>query len=114
MPEGIVSSQAERFRYVDKSINFMLEKLMDMGVVKSEMEVKIIGGADVLAVSSRGHTTVGKRNIEMALKIIREEGLNLVVSDVGGVLGRKIHFYTHTGKVLLKRLKEVSQIRHCP
>lgn len=35
---------------------------------------------------------------------MKSEGLTLITRDVGGIQGRKIFFYTHTGEVLLKRL----------
>ena len=41
---------------------------------------------------------VGKSNVNAVLQMIKTQKLNLVVSDVGGNFGRKILFYTHTGK----------------
>ena len=49
--------------------------------------------------------TVGRKNIETALRILRNRNLDLTGFDVGGTMGRKIHFYTHTGQVWLKRIK---------
>ena len=51
---------------------------------------------------TNGNTvTVGRKNIETAAKILKEKNLELTGSDVGGTMGRKIHFYTHTGRVWL-------------
>ena len=44
------------------------------------------------------------------MEIIKNENLNLSVSDVGGNLGRKIHFYTDTGRVLLKRINRIPEV----
>jgi chemotaxis protein CheD len=96
----------DALRYVDSAISAMLQKLEAMGIGKNEMEVKLLGGADVL---ERSGTTqsVGQKNIEMALEVMKQENLNLTVSDVGGRMGRKVYFYTHTGRVLFKRIRGI-------
>jgi chemotaxis protein CheD len=92
------------FNYVDSSIICMLRKFEQMGVERKEMEVRLLGGADVLERVKESTVSVGCKNIETALKIVREENLNLVASDLGGSQGRKVHFYTHSGKMLLTRI----------
>jgi chemotaxis protein CheD len=96
----------DAFRYVDSAIAYMLYKFEALGITRNEMELKLLGGADVLERTNTSQS-VGQKNIETALEIIEQENLNLAVSDTGGSLGRKIHFYTHTGKVLLKRIDSV-------
>ncbi len=97
----------EGFKYVDCSIRHIMGRLDMYGIRSGEIEVKLFGGADVIG--SRGvggSVSVGGMNIKTALEIIRTSGLNMVASDVGGHSGRKIYFYTHTGEVLLSRLKQ--------
>ncbi len=53
---------------------------------------------------------VGQSNIHAVLKIIKAQHLTLTVSDVGGHLGRKLLFYTHTGEVLLKRIQSSTEL----
>jgi chemotaxis protein CheD len=87
----------------------MLQKFETIGIKKNEMEVKLLGGADVLERMDRSMKSVGQKNRETALEIIRNENLRLSVCDVGGDLGRKILFYTHTGRVLLQRIRRISE-----
>jgi chemotaxis protein CheD len=94
----------EIFHFVDSSIFYMIERFRALGVRTGEMEVKLFGGADVLEFRSDNKASVGRQNIEIALETIGEAGLRLIVSDVGGKVGRKLCFYTHTGEVLLKRM----------
>jgi chemotaxis protein CheD len=97
-------------RYVDSAISYMLRKFETIGIRKDEMEVKLWGGADVFD-HMGGHTkSVGQQNRETALEIIKNENLNLSVSDVGGSLGRRIYFYTDTGRVLLKRINRIPEV----
>lgn len=91
-------------RYVDTSIFAMLRRFNAWGIGPGELEIKIFGGADMLApVQSRG-PGVGRQNIDTALRIIEAQRLALIASDLGGYRGRKIFFRTHTGEVLVKRL----------
>jgi chemotaxis protein CheD len=104
LPRNPPFRSMEKLRYVDTSIRHMLHEFEALGIGKDEIETKVLGGADVLERVSGSSASVGQQNIRAALKIIRGEGLRIAASDVGGELGRKIHFYTHTGEVLLKRI----------
>jgi chemotaxis protein CheD len=75
-----------------------------LGARRGEVQVKLFGGGDVLLVSSdASRPTVGRLNSEAALKVLGEEGFQVVASSLGGDCGVNIHFHTGTGEVLLKR-----------
>jgi len=96
----------EGFKYVDCSIRKML-KLFDKHKVKrSELEVKVFGGSDMFSrkIKIPGIVSVGKQNIQTAEQILASEGLSVLKTDVGGMQGRKLVFYTDTGEVFMKRL----------
>ncbi len=99
----------EGLKYVDCSIQRMVRIFDRYKVRRGEIEVKCFGGADMFTrgIERPGAVSVGRQNIISAEKILHAEGLKLNVKDVGGLQGRKIFFYTHTGEVLLKRLKKV-------
>ncbi len=99
-------SCSEGFRYVDCSIRHMLASFSSLGIRRSEIQVKLFGGSDMFESRNPSSISVGKQNIEAALKLIEDERLSLVSCDVGGPLGRKIFFHTQTGEILLKRHKE--------
>jgi chemotaxis receptor (MCP) glutamine deamidase CheD len=66
--------------------------------------VKLFGGADVLLmIDSLARPTVGRLNIEMAMKVLEEEGFAVSASSLGGRRGVNIYFNTETGEVLLQR-----------
>ena len=48
--------------------------------------------------------TVGALNCEAALEVLAQEGFTVAASDLGGTRGRRIHFHTGTGEVLVYRL----------
>lgn len=104
LPKGSSARPTEKFRYVDTSILHMVRLFETLGVRKGEIETKVLGGADVLDRADGSSASVGQQNILAALKTIKRVGLTIAASDLGGNLGRKIHFYTHRGLVLMKRI----------
>jgi chemotaxis protein CheD len=100
----------EGFKYVDCSIRQMARFFDRRGVSRREIEVKYFGGADMFPRGSgkAGALSVGKQNVQTAERILRSEGLRVHASDVGGMRGRKIIFFTATGEVFLKRLTNVN------
>jgi chemotaxis protein CheD len=97
----------EGFKYVDCSIEKMIEKFDALGVRRGDIEVKIFGGADMFGVRSADNRckSVGMENVMVANAIIGKEGLQVAAFDTRGNQGRKILFLPHTGEVLLKRLR---------
>jgi chemotaxis protein CheD len=90
-------------RYVDYVIREMTHEFDRLGAAREEVEVKLFGGADVLA-STRNGATVGTMNAEVALRVLKEEGFTVLASRLGGSRGIFIGFHTGTGEVLLRRL----------
>jgi chemotaxis protein CheD len=105
------AGRTEGHRYVDFSIRYLVGQFVALGARRGELEVKVFGGADVLP-TTRGRLdrpTVGELNRRAAEEVLAEEGLTVSARDVGGSRGRRIHFHTGTGEVLLHRLSGGSQ-----
>ena len=107
LKESFNNHLSEKLKYVDYVIPKMLARMKSYDIKPDEIEVKLFGGADMLnpQTEQSRNQPVGKLNIKTAIKVLDAEGLKPKTSDVGGTFGRKIFFYTHTGEVLLKRLK---------
>jgi len=103
LPAGF--SVSDGARYVDFSIRHLVRQFDALGVSRKDLQVKVFGGGDVLSVAGfRSGPTVGALNCTAAEEVLAEEGLTVAASDVRGVRGRRIHFHTGTGEVLLHRL----------
>ncbi len=87
-------------RYGNYAMEHMINDILKHGAVRSNLEVKLFGGARIIA----GMSDVGQRNIEFVRDYLRVENLNLVAEDLGGIYPRKIVYEPRTGKVQLKRL----------
>lgn len=105
------------YRYVDFAVRDIARKLDELGVHRSEVQVKVFGGADVL-LSSENETihrpTVGSLNCDSALDVLNEEGFQVIASRMRGTSGLNIHFNTGNGEVWLRRLKHNSGLVSTP
>ncbi|MDR3750028.1 MAG: chemotaxis protein CheD [Terracidiphilus sp.] len=91
-------------RYVDFAIRDLARQFDALDARRSEVEVKLFGGGDVLAIAcDASRPTVGRLNCEVALRVLKEEGFSVTASSLGGNCGVNILFNTETGEVLLKR-----------
>ena len=91
-------------RYVDYAIRDLARQFDALGANRSEIEVKLFGGGDVLIMAANSNRpTVGTLNSEVAIKVLAEEGFAVIASSLGGNRGVNIHFNTMTGEVLLQR-----------
>ncbi|HEY1257497.1 MAG TPA: chemotaxis protein CheD [Terracidiphilus sp.] len=91
-------------RYVDYAIRDLAQQFDHLGARRDEVEVKLFGGGDVLLTGNdSARPTVGSLNIEVAIKVLEEEGFRILASSLGGQSGINIYFNTLTGEVLLQR-----------
>ncbi len=96
------------FRYIQYAVPEMILRFRRSGIGPEETDVCIFGGSDMFFSRTAGIRlpSVGQQNIETALDIIRQAGLNVKNADMGGTVGRKIFFYPHTGELWIKRLNQ--------
>ncbi len=78
-----------------------MENFRKRGIKPKEIDVKLFGGSNILGTSFDGGT-VGEKNIETAMKLIKSYGLRIMAKNVGGVRGRRLYFFSDTGEVYLK------------
>ncbi|MDR3494344.1 MAG: chemoreceptor glutamine deamidase CheD [Ancalomicrobiaceae bacterium] len=113
LPAGLLDEGEDDdrgLRYGDFAMEALINAVLKSGCQRQELEIKLFGGADVLG----GISQVGSKNAEFAIEYLRNEGLEPVVSDLGGRSGRRIHYCPTTGKVqrlLLQRRIELEVVR---
>jgi chemotaxis protein CheD len=79
-------------------IKSMIDKMSSI----KNLEAKIFGGGNRFFCNN--FLVVGPRNVEAAKKVLAECGIPIVLHDTGGETGRKIHFNTQTGNVVVKAI----------
>lgn len=92
-------------RYGLYAMEVLVNSLLHMGARKSDLEAKVFGGANV--VRSMTNSKVGADNGEFVLDFLRKEGIRIVAEDLGGDRPRRVHYFPHTGRALVKLLGEI-------
>jgi chemotaxis protein CheD len=93
------------YRYVDSCIHSLAKQFDLLGASRTEVQVKVFGGADVnIVAQANQRPTVGGMNSEAAIRVLAEEGYVIRASSLGSKFGRKIRFNTCSGEVRLVRL----------
>jgi chemotaxis protein CheD len=91
-------SGSEIEKYGDTSLEFMLDKLAKLGSNHMDLVAKVFGGADTLS-RHNSNFNIGEKNISLALDFISDHKIKIISRSVGGKVGRKVIFNTHTGIV---------------
>lgn len=92
-------------RYGTYAMEMLINQLIKLGASRNFMEAKLFGGGAVLG--DMKVTNVGERNAKFAVDYLKTEGIRVVSQDLLDVYPRKVYFFPQTGKVLVKKLKNV-------
>jgi len=87
-------------RYGAASMEQLINRVLNTGGTRSELEVKIFGGAQVLS----GLSDIGAHNLHFVREFLEEEGLKIIAQDVGDIYPRHVRYRPRTGKVLMRKL----------
>jgi len=87
-------------RYGSASMEQLINKILSTGGLRSDLEVKIFGGARVLAAT----TDVGQHNVTFVRDFLKQEGLKVVSEDVGSTTPRHVQYFPQSGRVRVKHL----------
>lgn len=90
-------------RYGNYAMEHLINEVLKNGGARKNLEIKIFGGGRVLQQA----TDIGKKNIDFVLEFIATEGLELLSKDVGDIFPRKVNYFPATGKVRMKKLRNM-------
>jgi len=103
--ESQLSVGGKAARYGGFAMEQMINDILKNGGLRKNLEVKIFGGGKVI--KNMSTLDVGKGNIDFVNDYIKTEGLTLLSEDVGDVYPRKVIYFPATGKVKLKKLRNM-------
>ncbi|WAR46555.1 chemoreceptor glutamine deamidase CheD [Methylomonas rapida] len=90
-------------RYGNYAMEHLINTILQYGGKRKNLEVKLFGGSKIIATLG----DVGLRNIEFVLDYVDTEALKLVSHDLGDIYPRKVNFYPQTGRVRMKKIKDL-------
>ncbi|MBI1821377.1 MAG: chemotaxis protein CheD [Nitrospirae bacterium] len=91
-------------RFGDVAIHSLIEKVLNLGGMKTDLRAKIFGGACVVKEMKGNSENLGLKNVEVARRLLQEEGIPVMIEDVGGAQGRKLVFHVNEGVAWVKLL----------
>ncbi len=99
------SPVSESMRYGTYAMEVLINQLLRNGARRENLEAKIFGGGNVL----KSFTTmnVGDRNASFVRKFLKEERSRVTGEDLLDIYPRKVYYFPKTGKVLVKKLKNM-------
>jgi chemotaxis protein CheD len=89
------------------AIRMLVKSMLNRKCEIGDLQAKVFGGSNSINKEDTKFD-IGRRNIEVALELLKESNIPVVASHTGGVYGRKIIFNTGTGKVLMRLLKKTA------
>ena len=89
--------------YGSYAMERLINCILKYGGRRENLEIKIFGGGRIMG----GMTDIGLQNITFVRSYLRTEGLSIAAEDVGGDLPRRMAYLPATGKVLVKKLRNV-------
>jgi len=90
-------------RYGNFAMEHMINNILKHGGRRKNLEVKIFGGSKII----NSMTDVGDSNIRFVRHYLQVENLAIAAEDVGGTNPRKVMYFPDTGKVMVKRIREL-------
>lgn len=101
LPTGDQNEDLSRSsRYGLFAMEQLINELMKHGCLKSNMQVKLTGGGNMMG----GLSNIGQQNIDFILNYIKEEDLTLLASDLGGDQARRVAYFPTAGRMLVNKL----------
>ena len=91
-------------RYGLYAMETLINEILKFGCKKINLKAKLFGGGLII----KNMSDIGRKNIHFAKTFLYAEGIPLEGSDLGLVYPRKVNFFPHLGKVMVKRLKALN------
>jgi len=91
-------------RYGDEAMLLLLREVLATGRPLREFQVKLIGGAAILATMDADvfGNDIAMRNVDMARQLARQLGLDVQAEDMGGNSPRMVVFDVQSGDVWVR------------
>lgn len=102
----------EAGRYGIHAMELLINDMMKLGAQRPRLQAKIFGGGAILDEGADSHfLCVGEVNQRFIREFLAAEGIRIVSEDLGGELGRVIHFHTDTFQVFRKFIPKTQTLK---
>ena len=99
-------------QYGDVAIKALINMLRKQGSRLEDLEAQIFGGGEAPGGLIRDKT--GYKNVQMARRMLKKNGIRVVSEDVGGIKGRRLIFHTGTNEALVMKTHRIRRGDYYP
>lgn len=92
-------------RYGQHAMEVLIDEMVRLGGDRRRFEAKVFGGGSVLRGMLKSET--GARNVDFVHRYLDGESIPVLAEDVLDCYPRKIYYFSLSGRVLVKKIKEV-------
>jgi chemotaxis protein CheD len=92
-------------RYGVYAMEVLINELLKLGAQRSFLEAKVFGGGKVIA--NMDQINVGEQNANFVMEFLSTESIPIVAGDLLDIFPRKVYFEPRSGKVRVKKLRDL-------
>ncbi len=108
LPQGKAEGVDESRRYGAYAMELLINELLRSGARRERLEAKLFGGARMFG----GLSDVGASNAAFAEKFMRDEGIPVVGSSLGGLSARRVQYWPTTGRAQQRTVTDNAELTH--
>lgn len=91
---GDENEASTSMRYGVNAMELLINALIQRGALRSRLEAKLFGGANVM----NNLSDIGSKNAAFAIKFLAAEGIACVGQSLGGTQARRLRYWPETGR----------------
>ncbi len=103
-----VKSQARPCMFTDSGIQLMLTEMFRLGARKSNLIVKVAGGATML--DSKEFFRIGERNVAVVRKLMWKNGILIQNMETGGSVSRTMSLHMNSGITTIRSNGQIHEL----
>ena len=109
-PQNMKLIEAEAGKYGVHAMELLINAMLKSGAKKNLLKAKAFGGGNIFQSASGASNffCVGDINSRFILEFLENENIPLVASDLGGEVGRIIHFFSRDFSVHVKKIRKTA------
>jgi len=98
-------------RYATTAVAAMVDETIRLGAKPAALLAKVTGGSRMFAYDAgKERPTVGDKNVEAVLRALREAGIEIIATDVGGDHGRTVVADLQDGSLTIMTVRGGSKV----
>ncbi|MDR2183723.1 MAG: chemotaxis protein CheD [Clostridiales bacterium] len=106
LPEAAqIQKNSNAAKFVDTAIVQLVKDMEKLGALRRRIVAKLAGGAQMFAFDSSNESLrIGDRNVDAAMRVLKQMGIPVVSSDVRENYGRTVELFAADGSLVIKTI----------